>query len=178
MVGEHALRIGRDGDREAIVIGRFDEPRDDLAEHILEVDGRRLETDLTRLELRDAQEVVGQASEMLGLEPQLVQALVTRILREAIAGIVHEREPCLDLGQWCPQLVRRQHHELALDAIDLAQLREGRVLELDGPAHLRITLADQLASEQVAAQRDDEEEEESRHQRIDLGGCRGADLRR
>ena len=178
VVGEHALRIRRDGDREAIVIGGFDETRDHLAEDVLEVDRRRLETDLTGLELRDAQQVVGEAGEVLGFEAQLVQALVARILGQAIAGVVHEREPRLDLGQRCPQLVRGQHHELALDAIDLAQLGEGRVLELDGSAHLRVAFADQLAREQVAAQRDDEEEEESRHQRIDRAWCRGGGSRR
>ena len=178
VVSEHALRIGRDGDREAIVVGRFDEPRDHLAEHILEVDRRSLEADLPRLELRDAEQVVGEAGEVLGFEPQLVQALVTRILRKAIARVVHEREPRLDLGQGCPQLVGRQHHELALDAIDLAQLGERGVLELDGSAHLRVALAHQLAREQVAAQRDDEEQEQTRHERVDERACPGGDSRR
>ena len=99
-----------------------------------------------------------------------MQPLVTRILGQAIARIVHQGQPGLDLGQWCPQLVRGQHHELALDAINLAQLGEGRVLELDGPAHLGVALADELAREQVAAQRDNEQEEEPRHQRIDQRG--------
>ena len=144
----------------------LDEACDDLAEHVLEIDRRRLQTDLTGLELRDAEQVVGEAGEVLGFEPQLVQALVARILGKAIARVVHEREPRLDLGQRCPQLVGRKHHELALDAVDLTQLGEGRVLELDGPAHLRVALAHQLASEEVAAQRDNEQEEEPRHQRV------------
>ena len=68
---------------------------------------------------------------MLGFEAQLVEALVASILGKAIPGIVHQCQPRLDLGQRCPQLVGGEHHELALDAVDLAQLREGRVLELD-----------------------------------------------
>ncbi len=81
VVRQHALRVGCDRDGEAVVVGGFDESRDDLTEHLLEVDCRGLEADLTGLELRDAEQVVGKPGKVFGLETQLVQALVARVLR-------------------------------------------------------------------------------------------------
>ena len=166
MVCQHALCIRRNRDRETIVVGRLDETRDHFTEDILQVNRRRLEADLSELELRDAEQVVGEPREMLGLESQLVQAFVACVLRETVAGVVHQREPRLDLCQRCAQLMRREHHEFALDAIDFAQLRERGVLELDRPAQLTVAFTDELPRKQVAAERDDEQEEEARHERI------------
>ena len=38
VIGEHALRIRRDGDRKAFPVRALDEARDHLAEHTLELD--------------------------------------------------------------------------------------------------------------------------------------------
>jgi hypothetical protein len=103
---------------------------------------------LTGLELGDAEQVVGEPAEVLGLGAQLVEALLACLLGQMVAAVLHERQPRLDLGQRRAQLMRREHHELALDAVHLAQLREDGVLQLGGMVHLPGTRRHHLASQQ------------------------------
>ena len=93
---------------------------------------------------------------------------------QPIAGVLHQAHPGLDLGQRGPQLVRGQHHEVALDPVDLAQLVEGDRLQLVGVSELARPALDHLAREQPADQCDDHEEEEALGEEVDRGGVEPA----
>ena len=89
---------------------------------------------------------------------------------EPIARVLHQAHPRLDLGQRRAQLVRGQHHEVALDPVDLAQLVEGDRLQLVGVGELAGPALDHLARQQPADQGDDHEEEEALGEEVGVGG--------
>ena len=151
----------------------LDEARDGLADHRLQLAGAGLEPDLSGLELGDGEQVVGEPGQVLGLRAQLPDALIACAGGEPIARVLHQAHPRLDLGQRRAQLVRGQHHEVALDAVDLAQLVEGHRLQLVGVGELPGPVLDHLARQQAADQGDDDEEEEPFGEEVGVGGVEG-----